>query len=104
MATCKQLTARTPSPDFSYFWRLGVLFVGLGRENGQVFQRSPALPAPQSPGSSCSLNAKAEWGVHNVQGEDEMGSEVADLGTFAALLHSEVTGKGGTKRGTRREK
>lgn len=83
MATCKQLTARTPSPDFSYFWRLGILFLGLGRENGDFFQRSPALPVPQSPISSCCLNAKTEWGVCNVQGEDEMGSEVADLGTFA---------------------
>lgn len=83
MATCKQLTARTPSPDFSQFWRLGILFFGLGRESGGFFQRSPGLPVPQSPISSCCLNAKTERGACNVQEEDEMDSEVADLGTFA---------------------
>lgn len=83
MATCKQLTARTPSPDFSQFCRLGILFLGLGREDGDFFQRSPALPVPQSPISPCCLNTTTEWGACNVQGEDEMGSEVADLGTFA---------------------
>lgn len=54
-----------------------------GWGDGDFFQRSPALPVLQSPISPCCLNAKTEWYARNVQGEDEMGSEVADLGTFA---------------------
>ena len=86
-------------PRFQLVLEVGNIFSLLGRGNGDFFQRFPALPVPQSPTSSCRLNAKTEWDACNVQGEDEMGSEVADLGTFASPASFRGYRQGSDKEG-----
>lgn len=104
MATCKQLTARTPSPDFSYFCRLGMLLWGLAGRMGISFkgpqpsqflraQSHLAVRTLRLNGVFATFGEKMKWAVKWQIWEP-----------LLALLHSEVIGKGGTKRGIRREK